>query len=82
VVAFDLPYSRELVSNMDNGLLAKAGDVNDLASKLGLLVSDGALRHEIGQSAYCQVKKNHNWDIQVERYLEVYDNVIGNNKKR
>jgi glycosyltransferase involved in cell wall biosynthesis len=82
VVAFDLPFSRELVTNMNNGLLARAGDVNDLAGKLELLVSDGALRHKIGQSAYCQVKKNHNWDSQVEKYLEVYQNVIGNNEKR
>jgi glycosyltransferase involved in cell wall biosynthesis len=81
VVAFDLPYSRELVSNMKNGLLAKAGDVNDLARKLELLVSDGALRHEIGQSAYCQVKKNHDWDIQADKYLRVYEGAIETNDK-
>ncbi len=73
VVAFDLPFSRELISDMNSGLLARPGDVNDLASKLELLVSDGALRQKIGQSAYYAVKKNHNWDVQVEKYLKVYE---------
>jgi glycosyltransferase involved in cell wall biosynthesis len=64
---------------MNNGLLAKAGDIDDLARKLELLVSDRSLRHRIGKSAYQHVKKNHNWDIQVDKYLEVYAKAIGNN---
>jgi len=79
VVAFDLPFARELVSNMNNGLLAKAGDIDDLSNKMRLLISDEGLRNKMGQSAYYHVRKKHNWDIQVDKYLEVYYKVIGNN---
>lgn len=79
VVAFDLPFARELVSNMNNGLLAKAGDIDDLSNKMRLLIADEGLRHKMGQSAYCHVRKKHNWDIQVDKYLEVYRKVIENN---
>lgn len=79
VVAFDLPFARELVSNMNNGLLAKAGDIDDLSNKMRLLISDEGLRHKMGQSAYYHVRKKHNWDIQVDKYLEVYHKVIENN---
>ena len=79
VVAFDLPFARELVSNMNNGLLAKAGDIDDLSNKMRIFISDKDLRHKMGQSAYYHVRKKHNWDIQVDKYLKVYREVIGNN---
>lgn len=72
VVAFDLPFAREVIDDMNTGVLAKPQDLDDLAKKLGLLVADVGLRKKIGQSAYDYVKRLHNWDIQIEKYLKVY----------
>ena len=76
VVAFDLPFSREFIRNFGNGLLAKAGDVEDLADKISVLLSNKKLRRALGQNAHKYVKKNHNWEILVEEYIEMYNKMI------
>lgn len=76
LVVFDFPFTREFISNMHNGILAKAGDVKDLSEKIRLLLSDEILCHKIGQNAYQYVKRSHNWDILVENYIELYENCI------
>jgi len=76
VVAFDLPFSRELIVNMENGLLAKPCDVEDLASKLYLLCSDSNLRKKLGRNAYNYVKEKHNWSILVDSYRTIYEMVL------
>lgn len=77
VVAFDLPFSREIIRDGYDGVLAKTGDVEDLTRKIRLLLGDEKLRLRLGNNAYEQVKKEHNWDTLVERYLEIYRNVAG-----
>jgi N,N'-diacetylbacillosaminyl-diphospho-undecaprenol alpha-1,3-N-acetylgalactosaminyltransferase len=72
VVAFDFPFSNELVQNMYNGLLAKSGDVKDLSDKIRLLLTDRQLRLDLGQNAYEYVEKSHNWDTLAEKYIELY----------
>jgi glycosyltransferase involved in cell wall biosynthesis len=74
VVLFDLPFAREIVSDKNSGLLAESGDVYDLCEKMQLLLSDADLRKRLGENAYSQVKKEHDWNIQVEKYLKVYQN--------
>lgn len=76
LVAFDIRFAREIVANGHNGLLAEAYDIKDLSEKLRLILSDEKLRFEIGQNAYEYVKREHNWNTQVEKYLDVYKNVI------
>jgi len=76
IVVFDLPFNREFVKHMENGVMAKTGDMGDLISKIGLLLSDKKLRNSIGKNAYEYVNKNHNWDILVDKYIEIYDGVI------
>ena len=76
LVAFDIRFAREIVANGHNGLLAEAYDIKDLSEKIRLILSDEKLRFEIGQNAYEYVKREHNWNTQVEKYLDVYKNVI------
>jgi len=76
LVAFDLPFAREIIANGHNGLLAKAHDVEDLANKIRIILLDGKLRFEFGQNAYKYVKREHNWSTQVEKYLDIYKNVM------
>jgi glycosyltransferase involved in cell wall biosynthesis len=76
VLVFDLPFAREVVTHMETGLLAKAGDVQDLNRNIQLLANDETLRLKLGQAAYSYVRRKHNWDIQAEKYVEVYERVI------
>lgn len=75
VIAFDLPFAREIIADMHNGLLAKVYDVKDLSNKILLLLSDKKLRFELGRNAYKHVRRKHDWDLQAEKYLEIYQNV-------
>ena len=81
LVAFDIRFAREILTNGHNGLLAKTCDVKDLSDKIRLILSDERLRFQLGQNAYKYVKREHNWDIQVKKYLDIYKNVleVGNN---
>jgi predicted AlkP superfamily pyrophosphatase or phosphodiesterase len=57
VVLFDLPFAREFMKDMYNGLMAKPMDVEDLSNKIGLLLSDRKLALKLGQNAFQYVKK-------------------------
>jgi glycosyltransferase involved in cell wall biosynthesis len=72
LVTFDLPYSRELIRNGYNGLLAKACDVGDLTEKIGLALIDKQMRLMLGKNAYHYVRENHDWSVQVGKYIEIY----------
>lgn len=76
LVVFDLCFTREFVTNMENGLMARALDVEDLYRKVSLALSDTNLRNNLGQNARDYVLKHHNWDILVERYVELYENAL------
>lgn len=73
LVVFDAPYTRELISNINNGLLAQMCNIKDLSDKIQTLLSDRTLRERIGENAYNYVKQKHNWDIQTEKYLKLYE---------
>jgi glycosyltransferase involved in cell wall biosynthesis len=72
VVAFDFPFSREIIHDMHTGLLARPGDVQDLSGKIKVLLEDEELRSRIGKNAYEYVKREHNWNTLAEKYVELY----------
>jgi glycosyltransferase involved in cell wall biosynthesis len=75
VVAFNFPFVSEYIKDSYNGLLAKAKDPKDLANKIGILLSDEKFRHRIGENAYKYVKRHHNWNNLVDKYIDVYEKV-------
>ena len=75
-MAFNLPFAQEIIEDEHNGLLARAHDVKDFADKIRLLLSDKKLRWKLGRNAYDYVKREHNWDIQINEHLKVYTSVM------
>jgi glycosyltransferase involved in cell wall biosynthesis len=75
VVAYDYPFVREYITDWQNGLCAKAGDVKDLAKRICIALSDKDLRNRIGQNAYATVRRNHNWDTLINKYVGLYQNL-------
>lgn len=75
VIVYDFPFAREYVTDWDNGLTAKGGDVKDLAEKISVALSDRKLRLKLGQNAYERVRKNHNWDTLIYKYIDLYSNL-------
>ena len=76
LVAFSYPFAREIIKNGHNGLLAQARDVKNLSEKIRSLLLDKKLRWKLGRNAYDYVRREHNWDIQINKYLKVYRKVL------
>lgn len=81
LILFDYPFTREFITNMQNGILAKAKDEKDLSDKIRVLLLNENLRHKLGQNAYEYVKKKHNWDLLSDKYINIYNNIINKNRK-
>jgi glycosyltransferase involved in cell wall biosynthesis len=75
VLAYDIPGVRSVVSDGQDGLLAKRGDVEDLAEKIDRLLDDPALCREMGRRGRARVEADYTWEqagVRLERiYLEI-----------
>jgi glycogen(starch) synthase len=80
IVASDVGGHRELITDSETGYLFRAGDVTALATLLGAVISNPADAARIASQGRRHVEVNHNWDVVVERYGAVYDELLS--KKR
>jgi glycosyltransferase involved in cell wall biosynthesis len=71
-IAYDVPGLRDSVKNKETGLLAYAGNVDDLAEKMLLALKDDALRERLSKAAL-QFSRKFSW----EKCAEAFLNVIG-----
>lgn len=72
LIAFNIPAAREIIKDGKNGLLARAFDVKDLSEKIRFALTDRKLRLKIAQNAYIYAKREHNWETQIQKYLNIY----------
>ncbi len=61
----------ELVRDEVDGLQAHCGDVQELARNLRRLVTDGTLRHRLGQAGQERVERDFRWGEKLELVREV-----------
>jgi L-malate glycosyltransferase len=76
VVAFDSGGTSKTINHMNNGLLAKPGDIDDFAKKLKLLYDNPTLRRELGQNARKTIVEGRSWEIRIKKELEIYEKVL------
>lgn len=76
IVAFDYPFTREIMENGKTGILVKPMDVDELAKGISYLLSNPDERQRIGRNAYNYVKTNHDWDVLTDRYIDVYKSLL------
>jgi glycosyltransferase involved in cell wall biosynthesis len=72
VVAFDLPFSREIMNHGETGLLARPRDARDLASCVSMLLDSSHLRQEIGRNSQRYVMSHHDWSRIAEQFISAY----------
>jgi glycosyltransferase involved in cell wall biosynthesis len=76
VLATDIPALRELVEDGENGLLFKPRDINELKTKLELLLKDKGLQDKFSRGGYDLVGREFTWDRVAERVEEVHNDLI------
>jgi len=76
VVASNLPGVRSVVSDGEDGLLVRTGDVNDLAHKTQMLLDDPQRRREIGERGRAKVEAKYAWPRIIPRLVRVYEEVL------
>lgn len=62
-----VPY---LITDGDNGLIYKFGDMNDLAHKLRKLIEDKPLRETLGRKAIETIQHEYSADLAAQRFME------------
>ncbi len=79
VVAFNISGYNDVVSNMDDGLLARPRDVHDLSQKLELLITKKPVMLELGARGRIKAKR-HAWPEIAKRNLEFYKTIWEKNR--
>ena len=67
---------KETVIDGYNGYLIPTKNVDALVEKLDLLLSDAALRQEMGRNARKYAEENFSIDVVIERHLSIYQELI------
>ena len=71
-IAFDCPYGpREIISNGEDGILVKDGDLEELATQMQLLMSNADLRKAMGQKAIKNIARYN-----PKRIMGQWDNLL------
>jgi len=63
-----------------NGFLTRPGDPEDMAEKIEILLKDDILREEMGKNAYNDAKTRFDLNLQADRYLEWYSEILSSRK--
>jgi phosphatidylinositol alpha-1,6-mannosyltransferase len=73
VVAFGIGGISEFIAAESTGLLAQAGDVDDLAAKIATLLADPPLARRLGENGEAFARDRLDWDVVTARIVdEVY----------
>lgn len=74
-LASDIGGISDIITNGENGLLFKVGDVKALGDSLTRLLDDEGLRRRLGYSAKALVGKRFSLDMMADKMVELYNAV-------
>jgi glycogen(starch) synthase len=65
-----------------NGYLCQAGDVEDLAKKIIMIMQRKKDFITMGENSFKLVQKDFSWDKVIQQYIKIYQEMIKSNKER
>ncbi|TRZ48752.1 MAG: glycosyltransferase family 1 protein [Dehalococcoidia bacterium] len=66
----------EVVRNGQNGFVVEPRNSFELAEKLSLILDSAKLRAQFGENSFKLVRQRYDWDLIVDRIIDVYRKVI------
>lgn len=76
LVASDVGGHREIVKQGVNGLLFESDNLESLVQTCRAVLKDLSLREELGGRARKWVEANRDWNVLVDKYLDLYEKLI------
>jgi glycosyltransferase involved in cell wall biosynthesis len=77
VVAFDVDYGpREIIRNLENGLLVREVDSEGLAQGLKALLEDGGMRKRMAENAASDARRLYDIGTVMRRYYECFESLL------
>jgi glycosyltransferase involved in cell wall biosynthesis len=76
VVVFDSGNTRKLIRHMENGILIKPGDIEELSRQIQCLYKNPRLRYILGKNARETIIEMRSWDKRIKIELDVYKNLV------
>lgn len=76
VIATNVGGTSEIIINEKNGFLIEPKNIKLLEEKLRILINNKNLREEFGNNAYNEVRDKFNWNNSIEKYLEIFNEII------
>jgi glycosyltransferase involved in cell wall biosynthesis len=76
VVASNICAIPEVITHGENGMLIPPGDVDELASTIGMLLRDDELRNRLGKAARQTIIKGFTWNAIAEKTLRIYKQLL------
>jgi len=78
VIAYDVAGTSEVIRNEETGLLARDGNIPELADRIRLLVNDDDLRNKLsGKAAGFSIEYFMDWKERIRRELDTLNRIIG-----
>ena len=72
----------ELIKDMENGMLVDPDDIEGLAERMKLLISDSSLRNRLAGAGYKVCKEHFSTDVIIPQLEKYYDALIQNGKNQ
>jgi glycosyltransferase involved in cell wall biosynthesis len=75
VVASALPAIMDVISDRDNGVLARPGDPDDLAARIETLLSDQRLCDRLARNGRASVLERYDWKAASRSYFDLLQSI-------
>ena len=76
VIAFRVGGIPEIIQDGETGLLVEPYDLTEYKEKLDWLLADEGLRRRLGKNARQYVLENFNYEVLLDRYVEIFDRYL------
>ena len=76
VVAFNYPFTTEIIDHLKTGYVVQPKNVEELGKAISVLLGDKKLREKLGKNAHSKIMRDHNWSDVIKKYIQVYRNVV------
>jgi glycosyltransferase involved in cell wall biosynthesis len=76
VIASNVGEVRPLVEAVQCGLVVPSGDVDATVAALQRLLSDAALRRQMGQNGLAKAQAEQNWEMEGRKLIKMYEDLL------